>query len=400
MIDAKNPGNRTGQANTSLDKTVVSADSYFDGNTMSLIGYRIVSLLVCAVTFGIAFPWMHCMLQGWEARHTVIHGRRLKFDGRGSQLFGKYLLWVFLTLITLGIYSIWLGLGVKKWTVKHTFCADDQQPVESYFSGGVGGYLGIHILAFLLTLFTLGIGSAWASTMILRWEAEHTHIGGRSLKFDGTGGQLFVKRLLLVILTPLTLGIYALFFPVSYMKWLVKHTDINGKSMAKENQNAPKTMAAGSSGSKALIPIFSVAAAMLVVVLVFGGLFGRRLVSGTLVSDAQQTEPPPEETADSPDDEGLYQNSGFVFPNSGTELILQQELESLSSSDLTYAINEIYARHGYIFRSNELREYYEQFSWYVGEIPADEFSVDCFNQIERQNWNLLVNERNLRKSAD
>ncbi len=193
MIDTKNSENWTKQADTSLDKTVVSVDSYFDGNTMSFIGYRIVSFLVCAVTLGIAFPWMHCMLQSWEARHTVIHGQRLKFDGRGGQLFGKYLLWVFLTLITLGIYSIWLGLGVKKWTVKHTFYVDDQQPVESYFSGGVGGYLGIHILAFLLTLFTLGIGSAWASTMILKWEAKHTHIGGGSLEFDGTGGQLFVK---------------------------------------------------------------------------------------------------------------------------------------------------------------------------------------------------------------
>lgn len=177
MIDTKNSENWTRQADTSLDKTVVSVDSYFDGNTMSFIGYRIVSFLVCAVTLGIAFPWMHCMLQRWEARHTVIHGRRLRFDGRGGQLFGKCLLWVFLTLVTFGIYSIWLALGVKKWTVKHTFYADDQQPVESYFSGGVGGFLGIHILAFLLTLFTLGIGNAWASTMILKWEAEHTHIG-------------------------------------------------------------------------------------------------------------------------------------------------------------------------------------------------------------------------------
>ena len=264
----------------------------------------------------------------------------------------------------------------------------------------VDGYLGIHILAFLLTLFTLGIGSAWASTMILKWEAKHTHIGGGSLEFDGTGGQLFVKCLLLVILTPLTLGIYALFFPVSYTKWRVKHTDVNGRSMGKENQNVPKTMAPESSGGKVLIPIFSVAAVVLAAVLIFSGLFGRTPVSDAPVSDVRRTEPPAEETADSPDDKRLYQNSGFVFPDSGTELILPQELESLSDSDLTYAINEIYAQHGYIFRNDELREYYGQFSWYVGEIPADEFSADCFNQIERQNWNLLVNERNLRKSTD
>ena len=95
----------------------------------------------------------------------------------------------------------------------------------------------------------------------------------------------------------------------------------------------------------------------------------------------------------------LYQDGGFIFPNSDSELIEQWEAENLSDSDLTYAINEIYARHGYIFKSAELREYYEQLSWYTGEIPASEFSVDCFNQIEQQNWNLLVKERNSRRAS-
>jgi len=200
-------------------------ESYFDGSTWQLIGYRLLSALVNAITLGIAYPWMLCMVQRWEVKHTVIHGRRLKFNGRGHQLIGKYLLWVFLTIITFGIYGIWLGLGMKKWVVKHTVYADEEKPVDSYFSGGAGGYLGIHILSFILTVFTIGIGKAWADKMVLKWETKHTHIGGSPLEFNGTGGQLFVKYLLLVLLTPLTLGIYALFFTVIYKKWEVKHTE-------------------------------------------------------------------------------------------------------------------------------------------------------------------------------
>lgn len=199
--------------------------SYFDGNTWQFIGYTILSALVTTLTLGIAYPWMLCMMQRWEVKHTVIHGRRLKFNGHGHQLIGKYLLWVFLTVITFGIYGIWLGLGMKKWVVKHTVYADEESPVDSYFSGGAGGYLGIHILSFILTLFTFGIGKAWADKTVLKWEAKHTHIGGSPLEFNGTGGQLFVKYLILVLLTPLTLGIYALFFTVIYMKWEVKHTE-------------------------------------------------------------------------------------------------------------------------------------------------------------------------------
>ena len=98
-------------------------DSYFDGNTWQLIGYRILSALVNTITLGIAYPWMLCMVQRWEVKHTVIHGRRLKFNGHGHQLIGKYLLWVFLTIITFGIYGIWLGLGMKKMGCKtHGLC--------------------------------------------------------------------------------------------------------------------------------------------------------------------------------------------------------------------------------------------------------------------------------------
>ncbi len=203
---------------------IVKKDSYFDGNTFQLIGYRILFSLVCVVTLGIAYPWMLCMLKKWEVKHTVINGRRLKFSGQGHQLIGKYLLWVLLTIVTVGVYGIWLGLSVKKWVVKHTVY-DDEQETESYFSGGAGGFLGIHVFRFLFTICTLGIGKAWADKMLVEWEMKHTHIGGSPLEFSGRGGQLFGKYLLLALLTPLTLGVYALFFTVIYMKWEVKHTD-------------------------------------------------------------------------------------------------------------------------------------------------------------------------------
>ena len=98
-------------------------ESYFDGNTFQLIGYRILTAFVCGITLGIAYPWMLCTVQRWETKHTVINGRRLKFTGHGHQLIGKYLLWLFLTLITFGIYGFWLNIKMKQWVVKHTHFA-------------------------------------------------------------------------------------------------------------------------------------------------------------------------------------------------------------------------------------------------------------------------------------
>ena len=61
---------------------------------------------------------------GWETKHTVVEGRRLKFNGTAIQLFGNWIKWLLLCIITLGIYGFWLSIALKKWKVKHTEFAD------------------------------------------------------------------------------------------------------------------------------------------------------------------------------------------------------------------------------------------------------------------------------------
>lgn len=207
-----------------MQQPVSDQHSYFDGNTLQLIGIRILSGLLTGITLGLAYPWAMCMSVRWEVKHTVINGRRLRFTGTGGQLFGRYILWVLLTLITFGIYSIWFSLGMKKWVVRHTVYADDPAPAEGQFTGGAGGYLAMNLLYGLFCLITLGFGSPWARTMYLRWEAKHTHIGGTQLIFKGSGVQFIGQYLLLLLLTPITLGIYGLCFPVKLLKWQYTHT--------------------------------------------------------------------------------------------------------------------------------------------------------------------------------
>lgn len=62
-------------------------ESYFDGGLLQLIGYNILGILVTIFTLGICLPWAYCMIYRWEAKHTVINGRRLEFDGTAVQLF-------------------------------------------------------------------------------------------------------------------------------------------------------------------------------------------------------------------------------------------------------------------------------------------------------------------------
>jgi hypothetical protein len=55
----------------------------------------------------------------------------------------------------------------------------------------------------------------------------------------------------------------------------------------------------------------------------------------------------------------------FIIPYSSDILLTESDLEGLSAKELTYARNEIYARHGYVFKSSELNDYFNGMSWYL-----------------------------------
>ena len=98
-------------------------NSYFDGGLLQLIGYHILRSVITTLPFGICLPWAYCLIYEWEAKHTVIEGRRLRFDGSAVQLFGNWIKWFFLTIITLGIYGFWVQIKLKQWRTAHTHFA-------------------------------------------------------------------------------------------------------------------------------------------------------------------------------------------------------------------------------------------------------------------------------------
>ena len=98
-------------------------ESYFDGGLLQLIGWRILGGLITTLTLGICAPWAFTMIYSWEAKNTVVNGKRLYFDGSAVQLFGNWIKWLLLCVITLGIYSFWLEISLKKWKTKHTHFA-------------------------------------------------------------------------------------------------------------------------------------------------------------------------------------------------------------------------------------------------------------------------------------
>lgn len=96
--------------------------------------------------------------------------------------------------------------------------------MESRFTGGLFGLIGINILCIILTVVTLTIGIPWVVCIKEKWYAEHTFIDGEQLVFDGNGLQLignYIKWILLVIIT---LGIYSFWLKIKIKQWTISHT--------------------------------------------------------------------------------------------------------------------------------------------------------------------------------
>jgi uncharacterized membrane protein YjgN (DUF898 family) len=94
------------------------------------------------------------------------------------------------------------------------------------FDGGAGNYLGVSIVGFLITLFSLGLLFPLAYVMRLRWRVEHTVIEGRRLRFTGTGLGLFRMWLKSWFFVVITLGIYGFWVRPRLERWACAHTEL------------------------------------------------------------------------------------------------------------------------------------------------------------------------------
>lgn len=79
-------------------------------------------------------------------------------------------------------------------------------------------------------------------------------------------------------------------------------------------------------------------------------------------------------------------------PESSSRLLTQQDLDGLTYDELQMVINEIYARHGRIFRTPEIGSYFESQPWYEGTLDADHFDESVFSDIENQNIQILLKQ--------
>ncbi|MBM4178106.1 MAG: YARHG domain-containing protein [Ignavibacteria bacterium] len=90
----------------------------------------------------------------------------------------------------------------------------------------------------------------------------------------------------------------------------------------------------------------------------------------------------------------LYAQGMYEFTSE--RLLDVQDLEGYSAQELLLMRNEIFARHGFIFQSSDLREHFENQSWYSGTSRDVSASL---TSIEKKNIEMIkFIERKLNRS--
>ena len=84
-----------------------------------------------------------------------------------------------------------------------------------------------------------------------------------------------------------------------------------------------------------------------------------------------------------------YEVSGYIFYDSDTRYLTDEDLRGLSSWELKIARNEIYARRGRLFNDSSLQNYFDSCSWYNGYISPNSFNENSLNKIEQYNVKMI-----------
>ena len=80
----------------------------------------------------------------------------------------------------------------------------------------------------------------------------------------------------------------------------------------------------------------------------------------------------------------------YILPQSSTRYLRESDLAGLSKAQLRLARNEIYARHGRAFVSEDLRAYFTAKGWYQEKYSAAEFPEWTLNAYERANIEFIL----------
>lgn len=150
-----------------------------------------------------------------------------------------------------------------------------------------------------------------------------------------------------------------------------------------------------SGGNKGIIALIIIS----IIVTLGGGVIGYNYIGKSVkpevASNTESKAPEKEDdkvdnskVTESEEDKVDKNNVDYILPESDSKVLSSGELSNFSKENLAFARNEIYARYGYIFKSEIYSDYFNSKSWYT-EDPSFSGNESEFNSYEKANIKLI-----------
>lgn len=228
--------------------------NYFGKGTEFALIY-LKNLILTIITLGFYYPWSKVEQLKYLYQSTELDQSRFTFHGTGKETFKGFLkiyiiiilLYSFLiygaqtgnstiTAVFIGVFYLLFILILPfalHGTAKYRASKSSWKGIHFKYLGDRMELFWKFIIGFILSIFTLGIYSAWFSIDIRKYIYSHLRFGSLSFNFRGTGEALFWINLKFILLFIPTLGIYSFWYYKKLLNFYAENTEItqNGKKI-------------------------------------------------------------------------------------------------------------------------------------------------------------------------
>ena len=232
----------------------------FNGKGSTYFGIVIVNWLLTVITLGIYYPWAKAKQLKYMYGSTVFDNDQFMFQGTGKEMFIGMLKTLLITLIFMAVYltcilndQIVLGL-ILLYLMLFAFLplaihgSYRYRMSRTSWRGIRFGYRGNKMELFwnflkwiFLTIFTLGIYSAWMDVNLRSYVYGNIKAGDTEFKYEASGLELFIIILKGYFLTLLTLGIYSFWWQKELFEFQINNMSLHQG----EKQISFKSLATG-----------------------------------------------------------------------------------------------------------------------------------------------------------
>ena len=150
----------------------------YRGNRNEFVKYFFKWVFFTVITFGIYGAWLQMNIRKYTHQNIRYGDVEFSNNANGDYWFLINLKGYFFTIITLGIYAFWWQSEIFAYYIDNMKMTKSEQKIKCYSTATGGGFFGLLIVNFLITVFTLGFGKAWADMRTQKFIFDNVKMEG------------------------------------------------------------------------------------------------------------------------------------------------------------------------------------------------------------------------------